>query len=46
MPDTKGELYVNASVSVADLSPHVATKIEVLDIPEGILHKTEVLDVH
>jgi len=45
MPDTNGESYVNASVSVADLSPNVATHIKVLNIPEDFLHKMEVPDV-
>jgi len=46
MPDTKGASYVNASVSVADLSPNVATNLKVLEIPAGVLHKTDDLDVH
>jgi len=46
MPDTKGASYVNASVSVADLSPNVATNLKDLDIPAGVLHKTDDLDVH
>jgi hypothetical protein len=52
MPDKKGAsfvkgvLYVSDSVSVADLSPNVATNFKVWDFPEGVLHKTEVPDVH